>query len=140
MKSRSKGAAKPAKGGNAGGKHGKSHAAKPKGKKASKGRPARGKPKWQRDARNPFRAGSSYAACYDILAAHEGGLPKAKLVKSLAKATGKDIVRAGYDCQVVLSAKRNEDGLSNNDSPRHRSCRGGFWVKRMNGTVMLVVD
>lgn len=110
-------------------------------KKAPKGKPAaKGKSKWSRDKRNVFRVGSSYGVAFDILAAHKDGLPRTKLVELLAKTTGKDLVHAGYDIQVVLSAGPNEDGLSNNDSPRHRSCRPGYWVKRTNGHVQLMVD
>ena len=95
--------------------------------------------KYHRDPRNPFREGS-YGTCFDILAAHKAGLPKEKLVALLAAATGKDLVHAGYDAQVVLSARPNEDGLNNNDSPRNRSCRPGFWVRRENSHVRLMVD
>lgn len=122
---------------------GKAVAAKPKAGKVPKGK---GKPaakaggKWPHDERSPFRPSSSYDRCFSILAAHKDGLPKERLVELLAKATGKDLVHAGYDAQVLLSAKANEDGLSNNDSPRHRSCRPGFWVRRTNGHVQLVVD
>ena len=118
----------------------KANAVGPKAKKAAKVKPAKVNGKLARDSRNPFREGSAYASCFDVLAAHRDGMPKVKLVELLAAATGKDIVRAGYDCQVILSAKANENGLSNNDSPRHRSCRPGFWVKRMNGSVQLMVD
>lgn len=96
--------------------------------------------KWPHAEKSPFRPGSSYDTCYSILAAHKSGLPKEKLLALLAEATGKDIVHAGYDAQVLLSAHPNENGLSNNDSPRHRSCRPGFWVRRTNGHVQLMVD
>ncbi len=97
--------------------------------------------KWKHDPRNPFRQGSAYALCFDILAAHRDGLPREKLVALLAEATGKDAKHAAYDAQVLLSARPNEDGLNNNDSPcRHRSCRPGFWVKRENGHVQLMID
>jgi len=120
--------------------------AEPKAKKAT-GKAAKGKAKaaaktgkWARDPRNVFRPGSSYGLAYDILAAHSDGLPKDKLVALLAKATGKDEKHAGYDAQVLLSAHPNEAGLNNNDSPRHRSCRPGFWIKRTNSHVQLMVD
>ena len=106
--------------------------------KAPKGNVAKGK--WARDPRNAFRPSSSYATCFDILAAHKDGLPREKLVALLAEATGKDAKHAGYDAQVLLSAGPNEGGLSNNDGPRHRSCRPGFWIRRTNGHVQLVVD
>lgn len=96
--------------------------------------------KYARDPRNPFREGSSYGTVFDILASYPNGIEKEMLVRLVATETGKTIVRAGYDCQVVLSARPNEDGLNNNDSPRNRSCRPGYWVKRENGHVQLMVD
>lgn len=97
--------------------------------------------KYPSDPRNPFlRPTSAYHICFNILAAHKDGLAKEKLVEFLAEATGKDIKHAGYDAQVLLSAHPNDNGLSNNDSPRHRSCRPGFWIKRENGHVRLMVD
>lgn len=110
-----------------------------KGAVAAKGKPvAKETGKWPRDPRNPFRGGS-YATCYDILASHKQGLPKDRLITLLAEATGKDLVHAGYDAQVVLSARPNDDGLNNNDSPRNRSCRPGFWISRENDCVTLMV-
>lgn len=98
------------------------------------------KGKWPHDARNPFRAGSSYATCFNILAANRSGLTRSELVQHLAKAEGKDLVHAGYDCSVLMSAKPNEKGLSNNDSPRHRSCRSGFYIVRTGDQLKLMVD
>jgi hypothetical protein len=133
-----------------GGDEGKAEV-EPKAGKAAKGKPDKDKAKpatkaegkWKRDPRNPFRQGSAYAVCFDILAApaHKAGLPREKLVALLAEATGKDIKRAGFDAQVLLSARGSEEpGLSRNDGPRHRSCRPGFWVRRENGHVQLVID
>lgn len=98
--------------------------------------------KYAHDPRNPFkRQGSSYSVCFDILASSPAGLNKEKLIRLLAVETKKDLKRAGYDAQVLLSAHPNDNGLSNNDSPRHRSCRPGFWIKRENGGhVQLMVD
>ena len=96
--------------------------------------------KYPQDPRNPFRAGSNYSLVFNVLAAHPNGIEKTKLVELVSAASGKDITHAGYDCQVLLSAHGNEPGLSRNDGPRHRSCRMGFWVKRINGNVQLVVD
>jgi hypothetical protein len=136
-----KGAAEAAKAAKPAGDAGKA-GAEPKAKKVAKGKakPSAKAGKWPRDERSPFRPGSSYDTCFSILAAHPDGLPRAKLVELLAKATGKDVKHASYDAQVLLSAHPNEDGLSNNDSPRHRSCRPGFYVVRTNGHVRLVVD
>ena len=128
---------------------GKAKVAEQKAIKAPKSKVANGKGKdkpvvkaegkWLRDPRNPFREGA-YGKCFDILAAHKGGLPREKLVELLAEATAKDVKHAKYDAQVLLSAGPNESGLSNNDGPRHRSCRPGFWVKRINGHVQLTID
>ena len=121
-------AAKPPKA-KAGGKQGKPKAVA-----------AKGSGKYPRDPRNPFRAGSAYAACFDVLAAHKDGLPKKELISLLAKDIGKDEKHAGFDVQVLMSAKPNEKGLNNNDSPRHAACRPGFYVRRENDNVILAVD
>jgi len=111
-----------------------------KGAVAAKGKPiAKEIGKWPRDPRNVFRPGA-YGTCFDILARHPTGLQKEKLIELLAEATGKDVKHAAFDAQVLLSAKANDNGLSNNDSPRHRSCRPGFWVRRENGHVQLMLD
>ena len=44
------------------------------------------------------------------------------------------------DAEIVLAARPNDAGLNNNEGPRHRSCRPGFWIKRENGHVTLMVD
>ena len=123
-------AAKPPKA-TAGGKQGKPKAVA-----------AKGSGKYPRDPRNPFRATSAYGVCFDILAlaAHKNGLPKKELISLLAKDIGKDEKHAGFDVQVLLSAKPNEKGLNNNDSPRHAACRPGFYVKREGDLVILAVD
>jgi hypothetical protein len=95
---------------------------------------------WPCDPRNFFRQGSAYATCFDILAAHPDGLTREKLIELLAKATGKDAKHAAYDAQVLLSACGNDEGLNRNEGPRHRSCRMGFWVQRVNSHVKLMVD
>ena len=69
-----------------------------------------------------------------ILAAHPEGMHRHALRKALAAATGKDERRAGYDMAVVLSAKDSNTG------ERHRSCREGFWIRRENQHVELVID
>jgi hypothetical protein len=96
--------------------------------------------KFARDPRNPFREGSTYGLVFDVLASYPDGIEREMLVRLVAAETKKDLVHAGYDCQVLLSARGNEPGLSRNDGPRHRSCRNGFWVERTNGHVKLVVD
>jgi len=94
--------------------------------------------KWPRHQQNPFRVGS-YGTAFDILAAHPTGLPREKLISLLAKSTGKDLTKAGFDAQVVLSARCNDPGLNPFQGPRNRSCRFGFWVERVNGHVKLVL-
>ena len=109
----------------------KQHKAKPVGAKGGK---------YHRAPRNPFREGSSYGTVFDVLASHPDGMEREMLVRLVAAETGKDLKRAGFDVQVVCSARPNDDGLNNNDSPRNRSCRPGFWVKRTNGHVQLMVS
>ena len=97
--------------------------------------------KWPQDPRNPWtREGSSYRIAFNILAAHPDGLPRSKIVQLLAKATGKDIKHAGFDAHIVLTAQPNGAGTSNNDSPRHRSCKPGYYVLRENSHYKLMVD
>jgi hypothetical protein len=118
-----------------------------------KGATAKGKPatkaggkaggKWPSDPRNPFlRPTSAYHVAFNILAAHPDGMTRERLVELLAKATGKDLKHAGFDAQVLLSARGAAgDGLNPFEGPRHRSCRAGFWVRRGDGgRVQLVVD
>jgi hypothetical protein len=90
-----------------------------------------GKPMYPRAEGNPFRENSSYSVAYDILAKHKEGLPRQRLAELLAKATGKNPKRAGFDAAVLLSAKDSVNG------PRHRSCRPGFYVERENDFVKL---
>jgi hypothetical protein len=105
-----------------GGGDGKSKVAKktPKARKTATAKPA--KPsggKWPHDERSGYRTGSSYGACFSILAGHKAGLPKTKLVQLLAQATGKDLKREGFDAQIVCSA------------------RFGYWVERKGDNVRL---
>ena len=107
-------------------------AAKP-AKTAKSAQPAKAAPQFKssfpRSAANPFRAGSSYGVVFDVLAAHPEGISRGMLVIEVGKATGKDSKHAGYDCDVLLSAK--EDGS------RHLSCRQGFWIERVNDHLKL---
>ena len=94
-----------------------------------------------RHPQNMFREGSAYGVCFDLMAeANPDGMLRDKLIEALAKATGKDMKRASFDAQVVLSA-RGAAGTDLNpfEGPRNRSCRFGFWVERKNGHVRLVL-
>jgi hypothetical protein len=117
----------------------------PKAKKDGKqGEPGAVAPKadgkYPRDPRNPFRAGSAYAIAFDILAAHPDGFPKKEWIPLLAEAMGKAEKLAGFNVQVLLSAKPNANGIDSNTSPRHRACRPGFYITRDGDTVKLAVD
>jgi len=93
--------------------------------------------KYPRHDRNPFRAGSSYGACFDILATPEfltNGIHKHKLAELLAELTHKKLRNAKYDTAVVCSASESLTGR------RHRSCKSGFWVRRNNDHVQLMLD
>lgn len=77
-----------------------------------------------RNRANPFREGSNYSLAFDILAASKDGLPLTEWRESYAKAARKPLKLAGYDIQVLLTAKDSPTG------ERHRSCRDGFYVER----------
>ncbi len=125
----------------AGGNTGKvSKARKPKPSTKST-KPKAKASKWPHVDRNPFkRSGSAYGICFDILAAHKDGLPRQKLVELLAKATGKDLIKAAFDVQVICSARGEAgEGLNPFEGPRNRSAHFGYWVKRDNSHVRLVL-
>lgn len=92
------------------------------------------KSKFPRHPQNPFRNGSAYAICFDIMAAHPDGIARDKLLPLLGKETDKDEKHAAYDLSVLLSAKESPTG------PRHRSCREGFWVKKEHQHYSLMLD
>lgn len=89
--------------------------------------------KFPRSPSNPFREGSGYGLAYDILAAHKDGISKEKLIEVYAKASRKNLKRAGYDVAVLLSARTSKT------SERHRSCADGFWIERENSFLRLRV-
>jgi len=93
------------------------------------------KSNYPQNPKNPFRLGSSYGKCWQLLYKHiNGGIHKSKLIKALAEATGKSEERAYYDAMVLLSARDSNSGK------RHRSCKEGFWVKKENDHVVLMID
>lgn len=104
-------------------------------------KPATGKPKplarttpYPRHSANPYREGSGYGLCFDILAAHPNGMSRQSLIDSYAKASGKDPLKGvRFDIAVVTSAKESATG------PRHRSCREGYHVAVVNDHVRLVL-
>ena len=82
---------------------------------------------------NPFRPQSNYALAYDILASFPDGLPLAEWRELYAKAAGKPLKLAGFDTQVLLTAKDRPT------SERHRSCRSGFFIERQCDHVTLKI-
>ncbi len=112
----------------------------PKPKSSSKSAKAKAKSgKWPHCPSNPFRQGA-YGICFDILAAHPDGLPRQKLIELLAKATGKDLTKAAFDVQVICSARGEAgEGLNPFEGPRNRSAHFGYWVKRDNSHVQLML-
>jgi len=84
---------------------------------------------------NPYRAGSSYAVCFDTLAKMGTAKPVSRkdLLAAYAKSSGKDAKRAGYDLAVILSPTKEGAG--------HRSSRKmAYYVRRLeNGCVQLVM-
>lgn len=89
---------------------------------------------YPRHDKNPFRDGSSYAQIFDAFVSHRDGLRRDELLKVAAAVTGKDAKHAAYDLAVILSPKESPTG------PRHRSCREGYWVKRENDHVTIMLD
>jgi hypothetical protein len=93
------------------------------------------KSRYPRDARNPFRPGA-YATCYDILAGHPDGIRRQELVRLLAMEAGIEPRLAEYDIRIIETAGPNDS----DQSPRHRSCRDGFWIVRTGDNLKLMVD
>lgn len=89
--------------------------------------------KYPRSQVNPFRPNSSYALAYDVLAAYPDGLPLATWRELYAKAAMKPLKLAGFDTQVLLTAK------DRSTSERHRSCRSGFYIEREGDHVTLKI-
>jgi len=81
--------------------------------------------------KNPFRDGSNYALAFDVLASSRDGLPLAEWRERYAKAARKSLKLAGYDIQVLLTAKDSPTG------ERRRSCRDGFYIERDGDHVTL---
>ena len=89
--------------------------------------------KYPRHSSNPYRAGSSYGLCYDILAGHKDGIRRDELIGILAKEGRTTATRAGFNVSVVLSSRESATG------PRHRSARQGYFVRVTNDHVQLIV-
>ena len=87
-----------------------------------------------RASSNPFEAGSAYATCYDLLAAHPQGIKRPKLVKNLARLTGKDAIHAFFDTSTVTSAAK--DGRSH---PHVKQAVGIYYVERLEGGELKLV-
>ena len=88
---------------------------------------------YPRHAKNPFRVGS-YGSCFDILASFgRGGCTRKSLTELLAKERKSDLKHAYYDSQVLMTAKNGVNGK------RHSSCRKGFWIKRDDDKVVLML-
>jgi len=99
-------------------------------KKSTKAVPS---PKYPRHPSNPYRQGSSYGLCYDILASQKEGIRRDELIGILAKEGGTTTTRAGFNTSVVLSPRESATG------PRHRSARQGYFVRVTNDHVQLIV-
>ena len=89
---------------------------------------------YPRHEKNPFRLNSSYGKVFDCFASFKNGVRRDELLTKVAEAVGKDLKHAAYDLAVILSAKESNTG------PRHRSCAEGFWVRRENDNLCLVID
>ena len=92
--------------------------------------PMKFKSSFPRASTNPFREGTSYGICYDILCANPLGMSRQKVIEELSKATGKSLQNAGFDAAIILSARREF---------RHSSCQPGFICIQENGNIRLEV-
>ena len=90
--------------------------------------------KFPRHKSNPFREGSSYGAIFDAFVLKKNGIRRDELSKLAMEATGKDAKHASYDLAVILSAKDSNTGQ------RHKSSREGYWVRRENDHLILMID
>ena len=83
---------------------------------------------------NPYRPLSSYSKAYDILASYKQGVNRQDLLKAVSQFIGKNEQRSSFDLAVILSPRESNNG------PRHKSCRPGYWVKKENSNVCLMID
>ena len=80
---------------------------------------------------NPYRAGSAYATCFEVLAKMGKDKPVTRrdLLESYCKASGKDEKHALYDMTVILSPRKDGTG--------HRSSRKeAYWVERLENSMV----
>lgn len=112
----------------------KSPATIPKSGKSEKTAKKNSKAKYARCDKNPFREGSNYSLAFDILASSKDGLSLAEWRERYAKAARKPLKLAGFDTQVLLTAKYTPT------SERHRSCRDGFFIEREGDHVRIRFD
>ena len=89
---------------------------------------------YPRHQNNPFRLNSSYGKVFDAFASFKNGVRRDELLTKVAEAVGKDLKHAAYDLAVILSAKDSNTGS------RHRSCREGYWCRRENDHLTLMID
>lgn len=110
-----------------------------KARKAPKPAPG-GKPAaYPRHESNPFRASSSYGACYDILLAHPQGIGRAKLVEELARATGKERRKCYFDVTTVCSSRAGASEGGDGDGRSHRCiarAADSYYVERGEGGLL----
>lgn len=86
-----------------------------------------------RHPQNPYPEGTAYALAFDLLASHPAGMHRDQLTRDYARLTGKPIARARFDIAIVLSAQDSPTG------PRHRSAKEGYWVRKENDHVQLIL-
>lgn len=106
----------------------------PKSGKSEKATKKNSKATYLRCDKNPFREGSNYSLAFDILASSKDGLSLAEWRERYAKAARKPLKLAGFDTQVLLTAKDSPTG------ERHRSCRDGFYIEREGDHVRIRFD
>ena len=82
----------------------------------------------KRNCSNPYRPLSTYHTIYEILKAHRNGITRQELIKLTAKKTGKDLKKAGYLVQVVVSP--DADGRAHKSADLAADF---YWVEKMDG-------
>jgi hypothetical protein len=102
----------------------------------AKGVPAKAvkTPAYERHPSNPFRPQSSYSKVFDVFSSFKQGVNRQDLLKAVSRFIGKDEMHSAYDLAVILSAKESNNGS------RHKSCRPGYWCKKENSNVCLMID
>jgi flagellar biosynthesis/type III secretory pathway M-ring protein FliF/YscJ len=90
--------------------------------------------KYPRHERNPYRPNSSYGLVFDVLVKQKDGITRQELSKIVSEEGGKPASLCSYDVAVVISGRESAT------STRHKSAKEGYWVRRENDHLTLMID